>query len=62
MTLEQAKKFLHPATAPDAIAEINDFEERTKAVTEACLAACEAIDKLERLEKWIERYAENDLR
>ena len=52
MTLEEAKKILHPDTTFEALAEIeyyggfNGGEAKVKACDEACLIACEAIDKV----------------
>lgn len=67
MTLTEAKRILNPETTKDAIAEIeyraghNKSESARKAVAEACIVACAAIDKLEELKKWVERYAKNEL-
>lgn len=52
MTYEQAKKILHPNTTLEILAEIeyyagfNGEEAKRKAVDEACLVACEALDIL----------------
>ena len=68
MTLAEAKKILHPDTTLDAIAEIeyyagfNGKDASLRAVNEACIVACEAIDKLEEIKKWVGQYAKNDLR
>lgn len=64
MTIEEAKRILHPDTSREAIAEINeqngyDHEKGIEKVKEACLVACEALDK----SKWIpcsERLPENE--
>lgn len=51
MTYEQAKRILHPDTTLETLAEIeyyagfNGEEAKRKAVDEACLVACEALDK-----------------
>ena len=50
MTNEQAHKILHPSTSKEAIFEIQsrvgfDKEKGIKIVEEACLVACEAIEK-----------------
>ena len=51
MTYEQAKKILHPDTTLETLAEIeyyagfNGEEAKRKAVDEACLVACESLDK-----------------
>ena len=51
MTYEEAKRILHPDTTFDALNEIeyyagfNGKEARLKAVNEACLVACQALDK-----------------
>lgn len=47
MTCEAAKRILHPGTTREALAEIG-FKGKEKlqdAVDEACLMACEALDK-----------------
>lgn len=47
MTYEAAKRILHPDTTREALAEIG-FKGKEKlqdAVDEACLIACEALDK-----------------
>ena len=54
MTIEEAKRILHPNTSREALAEINekngyDHEKGIEKVKEACLVACEALDKF----KWI---------
>ena len=54
MTIEEAKRILHPDTSREAIAEINeqngfDREKGIEKVKEACLVACEVMDKT----KWI---------
>lgn len=53
MTLAEAKMILHPDIPFDTI----DVDE----IKEACVVACEAIDKLEEIRKWMEQYAKNDL-
>lgn len=51
MTYEEAKRILHPDTTREALAEIEFLggfkgkEKSRKAVDEACLMACEALDK-----------------
>lgn len=51
MTYEEAKRILHPDTTREALAEIEFLggfkgkEKTRKAVDEACLMACEALDK-----------------
>ena len=51
MTCEEAKRILHPDTTREALAEIEflgGFKGKEKlqdAVDEACLMACEALDK-----------------
>lgn len=51
MTYEQAKRILHPDTTLETLAEIeyyagfNGEEAKRKAVDEACLVACEVLDK-----------------
>ena len=47
MTYEEAKRILHPGTTREALAEIG-FKGKAKlrdAVDEACLMACESLDK-----------------
>lgn len=51
MTYEEAKRILHPDTTREALAEIEFLggfkgkEKTRKAVDEACIMACEALDK-----------------
>lgn len=51
MTYKEAKRILHPDTTREALAEIEFLggfkgkEKSRKAVDEACLMACEALDK-----------------
>ena len=50
MTIEEAKRILHPDTSREAISEINeqngfDHEKGIEKVKEACLVACEALEK-----------------
>lgn len=47
MTYEEAKRILHPDTTREALAEIEfkGKEKSQEAVDEACLMACEALDK-----------------
>ena len=51
MTYEEAKRILHPDTTREALAEIEFLggfkgkEKTLKAVVEACIRACEALDK-----------------
>lgn len=60
MTLTDAKMILHPDTTLLALAEIEYYagfsgqEAKLKAVNEACIVACEAIEKLEKIKKWME--------
>ncbi len=57
MTYEEAKRILHPDTTVDALTEIeyyagfNGKEARLKAVDEACVVACEALEKCMKMEK-----------
>ncbi len=57
MTYEEAKRILHPDTTFDALAEIEYYagftgkEAKLKAVDEACIIACEALDKCMKMEK-----------
>ena len=65
MTHEEAMKILHPNTTLTALAEVeyyggfNGQEAKIKAVEEACLLACEALDK-QILKKPIEKYTDYD--
>lgn len=67
MTPQEAKRILHPETGGKALEEIayyagfNGEAAKLQAVNEACIVACEAIEKLERLEKWMEEK-EDDMR
>ena len=51
MTYEEAMKILHPSTTLTALVEVeyyggfNGQEAKIKAVEEACLLACEALEK-----------------
>ena len=47
MTYEEAKRILHPDTKREALAEIGfkGKEKLQEAVDEACIMACEALDK-----------------
>lgn len=51
MTYEEAMKILHPSTTLTALAEVeyyggfNGQEAKIKAVEEACLIACKALEK-----------------
>lgn len=47
MTYEEAKRILHPDTTREALAviEFKGKEKSREAVDEACLMACEALDK-----------------
>lgn len=53
MTYEEAKKILHPDTTLETLAEIeyyagfNGQQAKINAVNEACLVACEALDKVQ---------------
>ena len=57
MTLEEAKRILHPDTSREAIREVESIlieggrpkEDAIKVIEKACLVACEAMDKF----KWI---------
>lgn len=51
MDYTEAKKLLHPDTTRDAIWEIEDKKEAIKKIEEACLVACDAIDKLQEYKK-----------
>lgn len=51
MTYEEAIQILHPATTLDAVAKHPNFRD---AVNEACIVACEAMEKLIKLEKWMD--------
>ena len=57
MNYAQAKKILHPNTTLETLAEIeyyagfNGEEAKRKAVDEACLIACKALDKFMELEE-----------
>ncbi len=57
MTYKEARRILHPDTTVDALIEIEYFagfngeEARRKAVDEACIVACEALDKCMRRSK-----------
>ena len=52
MTYEEARRILHPDTTREALVEIEYYggfkgaEAKIKAVNEACLVACEAIDRI----------------
>lgn len=67
MTIQEARRILHPETTTEALAGIEYYggyigvAAKQKAVNEACIVACEAIEKLERLEKWMEGK-EDDMR
>lgn len=55
MTLAEAKRILHPDTSREAL--IRYSRERGIAVVEeACIVACEAIEKLEVLKEWVEQH------
>lgn len=63
MTNEQAYKILHPSTSKEAIVEIdycNGFnrEAGIKIVEEACLVACNALEKMAGIERTLERLDE----
>lgn len=47
MTYKEAKRIIHPDTTREALAEIGfkGKEKSQEAVDEACLMACEALDK-----------------
>ena len=65
MTYEEAMKILHPNTTLTALAEVeyyggfNGQEAKIKAVEEACLLACEALEK-QMPKKPIEKYVDHD--
>lgn len=47
MTFEEAKRILHPDTTRETVKELAlDGVNTVKAVEEACIVACEAIDKV----------------
>lgn len=64
MTAQEAHKILHPDTSRDEIMKIEYYagfraeEAGLKAVQEACLVACEALEKQISLERIIERIVE----
>lgn len=51
MTYEEAKRILHPDTTFEALAEIESYagfngkQAKLKAVDDACIVACEALEK-----------------
>lgn len=45
MTLEQAINILHPETFEEAIKEFNGYYALQQAVNDACLLACEVMQK-----------------
>ncbi len=57
MTYEEAKQILHPDTTIAALTGIEYYagfsgkEARLKAVDEACVVACEALEKCMKMEK-----------
>lgn len=57
MTYQEAIRILHPDTSLEALAEyeyyggFNGKEEKIKAIDEACVLACEAMQRLIDLEK-----------
>ena len=53
MTLEEAKRILHPETSKSALFGY-DREQGVALVEEACLVACDAIDKLIKLEEYVD--------
>lgn len=53
MTVEEAKRILHPETSKEALFGY-DREQGVALVEEACLIACEAIDKIIKLEECID--------
>lgn len=55
MTLEQAKRILHPDTAREALIGYSP-ERGREMVNEACLVACEAIEKLEVIKEWVDKH------
>lgn len=60
MTLEQAKRILHPATSREALIGYSN-ERGRELVKEACVVACVAIDKLESIKEWVDKHEKNDL-
>ena len=65
MTDEQAHKILHPSTSKEAIAEIDYYngfnrEAGIKIVEEACLVACNALEKMAGIERALERLEEKE--
>ena len=60
MTLAEAKKILHPDTTREALIGYSR-EYGMEMAKEACIVACEAIEKLEVLKEWMDQYAKNDL-
>ena len=53
MTKEEAIKILHPYTSKSAL-EGYDREHSIAVVEEACIVACAALEKLIKIEKWLE--------
>lgn len=45
MSEQEAIRILHPDTTREALAEINDYEAMVKAVDDACLMGCKALEK-----------------
>ena len=61
MTLAEAKRILHPDTSKEAlIGYSREFGVELK--KEACIVACEAIEKLEVIKEWVDKHEKNDLR
>lgn len=61
MTLEEAKKILHPDTSREALIGYS-HEYGRELIKEACVVACEAIERLETIKEWVEQHEKNDLR
>lgn len=45
MTAAEAKRIIHPETTAESLAEIKGDNAKVAVVDEACLAACEALEK-----------------
>lgn len=55
MTLAEAKRILHPDTSREALIGYSR-EYGVALVEEACVVACEAIEKLEEIKEWVEQH------
>lgn len=61
MKIEEAYELLHPDTSRDAVMRIKEHGgDGLKAVEEACVVACEALEKLMTIKKLVDRYDELD--